>query len=283
MPHLPSCSLIISTYNWPAALEVCLLSIRKQQLLPNEVIIADDGSTEETQKLIEQYKTDFPVPLHHVWHPDDGFQLAKIRNRAFAKASYEYVIQIDGDVILHPKFVHDHLNFATPGYFLSGSRMIMNQHLSKHVLKEKRISVGLFEQGITNRLNGIWFPVMSYLLSPFYRMGKKKYYVKGCNMSFWRNDIIAINGYDENFIGWGREDSDIAIRLMNNGGKKRFLKQRAIMYHIWHKEASRSLEKENVERMNAAIENKMTWVDNGITKYKIEEVCYKHPQNVHGI
>jgi glycosyltransferase involved in cell wall biosynthesis len=269
--NFPNCSLVISTYNWHEALEVCLLSVLNQETLPNEVIIADDGSKESTRELIELYQRTFPVPLHHIWHPDDGFQLAKIRNRAFAKAQCEYIIQIDGDVILHPKFIHDHLKFAAPGSFLSGSRMLMNHELSRKVIQERRTNISLLEKGISNRLNGIHFPVMSYLLSPVYRMGSKKYYVKGCNMSFWRKDLLAVNGYDENFVGWGREDSDIAIRLINNGQVKRFLKQRAIMYHIWHREASRSMEQTNVKRMNDAIEKKMIWVENGMDKYLNEK------------
>lgn len=248
-------------------MRLCLQSVARQTLLPQEIIVADDGSREDTREVIDHLRERFPIPVLHAWHPDEGFQLAKIRNRAFAQASGEYIIQIDGDVILHPKFVHDHLHFAAPGYFLSGSRMLMNQELSRQVLHEKRTNISLLEKGMSNRLNGVHFPVMSYLLSPVYRRGSKKYYVKGCNMSFWRKDLIAVNGYDESFVGWGREDSDIAIRLMNNGLEKRFLKQRAIMYHIWHREASRSMEEANIKRANDAIEKKMIWVENGIDKY----------------
>ncbi len=271
MPVLPKCSLIISTYNWPSVLECCLRSVIHLDRLPDEVIIADDGSSRETADLIAKYKNLVPVPVHHVWHPDEGFQLAKIRNRAFAQARYEYIIQIDGDTILHPKFVHDHLKFCAPGFFLSGSRILMGEGLSRKIIHEKRTSISLLEKGINNRLNGIRFPVMSYLLSPVYRMGSKKYYVKGCNMSFWRSDLVAVNGYDESFVGWGREDSDLAIRLMNNGLVKRFLKQRAIMYHVWHREACRSMEAANVQRMNDAIEKKMVWVGDGMDKYLVEE------------
>ncbi|MDJ1484565.1 glycosyltransferase family 2 protein [Cytophagaceae bacterium YF14B1] len=275
MSRFPSCSLVISTYNWPEALEVCLLSILHQTVLPQEVVIADDGSREDTFKLIESYKSKFPVPIHHVWHPDNGFQVGKARNRAFAKSKYDYIVQIDGDVILHPKFIYDHLNFAASGYFLSGSRMLMTPELSKKILKEKRTLISLFEKGVNNKLNGIRFPIMSHILSPLYRVGEKKYYVKGCNMSFWRQDLIDVNGYDENFIGWGREDSDLAIRLMNNGKTKRFLKQRAVMCHIWHKVASRDYEKINITRMNEAIQNKLIWVDNGMDKYLNELELHK--------
>lgn len=106
-------TLIVSTYNRPDALTLCLESILHQNILPSEVIIGDDGSTEETRKVINRYQKKFPVPLIHVWQEDKGFRLAKARNKCLAKASYEYIIQIDGDLILHRDFVKDHLAFCT--------------------------------------------------------------------------------------------------------------------------------------------------------------------------
>ena len=109
-------SLIVSTYNWPEALNLCLNSIRNQTLLPDEVIIADDGSTEETRILVEKHKQDFPVPLYHIWQADEVFQLSKIRNKAIAFSSREYIVQIDGDLILSPHFLGDHVAFRKKRY-----------------------------------------------------------------------------------------------------------------------------------------------------------------------
>src|SRR4051812_45707010 len=100
----PSASLIIATYNWPQALELCLLSIMNQEVMPKEVVIADDGSKEETRNIVEQFREKLAIPVIHIWQPDKGFQLGKIRNKAMAAASGEYLIQVDGDLILHSAF-----------------------------------------------------------------------------------------------------------------------------------------------------------------------------------
>ena len=108
MNKKPFVSLVTPTYNWPNALELLLLSIKQQTVLPNEVIIADDGSRPETTELIKKFQEDFPVPLFHVWHEDHGNQKPKIMNKAIAQAKFEYIIEIDGDIIMHPNFVEDH-------------------------------------------------------------------------------------------------------------------------------------------------------------------------------
>src|SRR5690349_16761621 len=118
MQTYPSVSLIISTYNWPDALELCLQSVQQQRLLPGEVIIADDGSSKETGQVIERFQKRLLVPLHHIWQTDEGFRLGMIRNKAMAAAKGEYLIQIDGDLVLHPDFVYDHVHAAKKGYFL---------------------------------------------------------------------------------------------------------------------------------------------------------------------
>ena len=104
-------SLVVTTYNWPEALELCLLSVLRQSVRPDEVIVADDGSGEPTRARLEELQTTYPLPLRHVWHPDEGFQLSRIRNRALAVARGDYILQVDGDVMLHKHFIQDHLNF----------------------------------------------------------------------------------------------------------------------------------------------------------------------------
>src|SRR5687767_6702487 len=123
----PGCSLIVSTYNRPEALKRCLQSITGQSRLPDEIIIADDGSRSETKQLIDSFKNEIPVALIHIWQPDEGYQLAKIRNKAFSVASKEYLIQIDGDLILHKHFVSDHVRMSKQGVFVSGSRVHMDE------------------------------------------------------------------------------------------------------------------------------------------------------------
>lgn len=260
-------TLIVATYNWPQALKVCLLSIKRQSVLPDEVIIADDGSKEETRLLIDEMKIDFPVPLIQVWQPDEGFQLARIRNKAIAKSSGDYIIQIDGDLLLHRHFIKDHILFREQGYFVTGSRVLMNEELSRKILRDPELTVSIFSKGVKNFFNGIRAKKVGQLLAKRYRSSKSIYYVKGCNMAFWKTDLLKVNGYNETFIGWGKEDSEIAIRLHNKGIQKKFLKLQGIVYHIYHKEADRNNEQKNTEMMDNAIETKITWCEKGLSLY----------------
>jgi glycosyltransferase involved in cell wall biosynthesis len=261
-------SLLISTYNWPSALNLCLKSVLRQSILPDEILICDDGSTEETKVLIDSFIKESIVPIIHVWQPDEGFQLAKIRNKGFAAASGDYLIQIDGDLILNKDFIKDHIKFSREGSFSTGSRVLLSKETSDALIKQNSIDVKKLGKNNRNFLNNFRIPFLQLLLASIYKnKGKNKYYVKGCNMAFWKKDILKINGYNENFTGWGREDSEIAIRLINAGVTKRFLKFGGNCYHIFHKEALRDMEEKNIQMMNEAIENKSTYIHNGLSKY----------------
>ncbi|MFA6085092.1 glycosyltransferase family 2 protein [Mucilaginibacter sp.] len=259
-------SLIISTYNWPQALNVCLLSVKSQKVLPDEVLVADDGSTEETRLLVEHFQKDFPVPLIHVWQPDEGFQLSRIRNKAIAAASKEYIIQIDGDLILHPMFIADHSAFAKKGTFVSGSRVMLGKSYSAHILQTGKTNVSLFNKEVTNKLNGYRSAFLRGYLSERYKIDDILY-LRGCNMAFWRADLIKVNGYNEEFIGWGREDNEVAVRLIYSGIAKRIIKFGGIVYHNYHPEKSRTGLSQNDIMFNKALEQKKTWCDAGLNQY----------------
>ena len=133
------CSLVISTYNWPKALKFCLESALQQTHLPNEILIADDGSTEETTSLIKKYQQVSSVPIIHVWHQDKGFRKSEILNKTLARAQYDYIIQIDGDVIMSPRFISDHLAAAQKGYIAAGTRAILRQDVSAAILSKDKM------------------------------------------------------------------------------------------------------------------------------------------------
>lgn len=105
----PTCSLQISTYNWPAALQLCLQSVLHQIVKPDELVIADDGSGPETKIVIDKFASEVPYAVKHVWHEDKGYCLPEIQNKAIVHSSCDYIIQVDGDCILHPAFIADHL------------------------------------------------------------------------------------------------------------------------------------------------------------------------------
>lgn len=220
-------SLVISSYNWKEALQLCLLSVTRQTVLPFEVIIADDGSNDETKKIVHSFQELSLFPIKHVWHEDKGWRKCVILNKAFALCQGDYIIEIDGDIILHSHFIQDHLSEALPGYYLLGSRGKINENISNKFLKTDNYSLSLFTIGIRRKVNILRFP----WLTPFFYNHNSG---RGCNVSFWKRDILNINGYDESFNKYGYEDDDLFARLCRSGVKRRFVKFKAIEYHIFH-------------------------------------------------
>jgi glycosyltransferase involved in cell wall biosynthesis len=240
----------------------------QQRVMPDEILIADDGSKEDTKEVIEHFIKKSPIPVVHVWHADEGFQLAKIRNRAIAKASYSYIVQIDGDLILHQEFINDHLHVQQAGYFVTGSRVLLSPHTSRTLLDNNSLDIKRYNTGSKNHFNKFRNRLLRHYLSTRYKTkGKHMYYVKGCNMAFWKADLIAVNGYNEQLTGWGREDSELAVRLLNAAVKKKFLKMGGITFHIYHQEACRAMEARNVRMMEMAIEEKKTKAELGLNQY----------------
>lgn len=260
-------SIIIATYNWPKALSLVLDSIKNQTILPNEIIIADDGSTAETKQLIDDFKQQNNIILNHIWHKDDGFRLAEIRNKAIAATSSDYIIQIDGDVILHPKFIANHIKFAKKNTFISGSRVLLSDDTSQLAIENNKIFFSAFSKKIKNRFNALYIPFLNlFTNSKISPIEKLIFTVRGCNMSFWRKDLLDINGYDEQFKSWGREDSELALRLLNKGISLKKIKFAAIQFHLYHKEQDRSA----IESNNLILKNNGRTADfycvNGIIK-----------------
>lgn len=260
-------SLIVSTYNRPDALSVCLDSVRFQTLMPDEIIIGDDGSKEETKKMIDKLRNEFTIPVIHVWHEDNGFRLAKMRNKSVAKATGDYIIEIDGDIMLSPHFIADHMRLAKKGYYVKGGRVNLNKKLSDAICKTERSrSVNFFTKGIeSKRENSLHLTLLSLYLAPRYR--KNSSAALGCNMSFWKEDFIKINGYDETFEGWGCEDYDLANRLQRSGLQKRYLKFAGIVYHLWHEDKHMYNFENNQAYERVQNEKQVVRCDKGIDQY----------------
>ncbi len=263
-------SLIITTYNRKDALELVLLSVMKQSTLPDEVIIADDGSTEDTRQLIISHQAIFPVPLVHCWQEDNGFRVSAIRNKAIAQAKHEYIIMIDGDIVLHSNFVQDHKQHAWKGRFLQGSRVLLYKQKTEQVLRDKSMKVWFVSAGIGNNLNTIKSPFLSEIFS-YYRGGHMN--VRAANLSCWREDILLINGFNEDFVGWGREDSELAVRMNNLGIKRRHVKFAAFGYHLYHPESSRRQLSVNDGILLNTIQKKLKRCENGVFKLPVYETA----------
>lgn len=259
-----TCSLIITTYNWKEALELVLISALNQSELADEIIIADDGSCEDTKQLIENFSQNSAISITHSWQEDDGFRVAQSRNKAIKKASSDYIILIDGDIILHKDFIKEHKQNAKENYFIQGSRVLMNEQKSQDILNNKQTNFSFFDDGLENRKNAIHCKILSSVFS------NKKDNLKGiktCNMSFFREDYLKVNGFNEDFVGWGREDSEFVVRLLNSGIHRQNIKFNCIAYHIWHSENTRESLKVNDEILKNSIKNRLKWCANGINKY----------------
>ena len=257
-------SLIITTYNRPDALLLVLRSIERQTKLPNEVIIADDGSINETKIIISNYQKNSNLNIVHSWQQDKGFRASESRNKAIAQSSGDYIILIDGDMILHPEFVQDHISNSEKGYFIQGNRVLLTEKATRSSIESMNINFTFFSNGIKNRKNAIHSSLLSNLFS------KKISYLSGiktCNMSFFKKDCIDINGFDNNFEGWGREDSEFALRLLNNGINRNNLRFNAIQFHLWHLENTRISLLNNDLILKSSLDSQSKWCNNGIDKY----------------
>ena len=259
--------LIVTTYNWKDALRLVLESIKIQTQLPDEVIIADDGSRDDTAKLIKQYQENFPCPLKHAWQEDKGFRAAASRNNAILALGVdtEYVVLIDGDMILQPSFVEDHVFFAKENCFIQGSRALIKEQKTCQILNSTRLNLdfGFFSDGILKRKNTLRILWLAKFLAKSSKILKG---IRICNMSFWKKDLSKVNGFNEDFVGWGREDTEIVVRLFNAGIMRNNLKFSALAYHLHHPENSRkSLPKNDVLLQNS-VSNHLVYCNNGLEK-----------------
>lgn len=256
-------SLIITTYNAPEYLLLVLRSVENQTTLPTEVIIADDGSSSETKKAIELYKINTSLKIVHSWQKDIGFRVAKSRNKAIAKSKYEYIVMIDGDTILHPNFCEDHLFNSENGFFVQGRRALLSKNKSIRVLSSRDVNFSFFSIGLNNRINALHSTILSIF---FIKKNTNLRGIKTCNMSFFRQDCLNINGFNNEFEGWGKEDSEFIVRLFNNGIKRKTLRFSAVQFHLWHNVSNRKFLEKNISLLDSTINKESKWCEDGISQ-----------------
>jgi len=257
-------SLIITTYNWPESLFLVLKSAENQTIVPEEIVIADDGSNVETKEMIAKFQKNSELNIIHSWQEDNGFRAAKSRNKAIAKSCGDYIILIDGDIILHPKFIQDHVNNSKFGHFIQGSRVLFNQDITEQIIISKRISFSFLSRGMQSRKNAIH----SNFLSKIFSKNRNSHHgTRCCNIAFFRQDCINVNGFNNEFEGWGREDSEFVVRLLNSGLNRKNVRFNAVQYHLWHKDSDRKHLDYNNQLLRNSIEHKLKVCTNGINKY----------------
>jgi len=253
-------SVIVTTYNWPEVLEICLNSLLEQDDRQFEIIVADDGSTDETSSLIEQFISHSQIPIKHVFHEDIGFRAGTIRNKAVATSQGEYLVFLDGDCSVFPHFISRHRQLAEQGYFVPGNRVLLSESFtgdvveSKNALHEKSFSlfIKLWLQRKINRiLPLIYIPISSWRYSKPLKWQK----AMTCNLAMFKANFISVNGFDESYEGWGYEDSDLVIRLIHLGLKRKDGRFALTVLHHWHKQNDQSHHDENYQRLIGRLED----------------------------
>jgi len=265
-------AVVVTTYNRPDALGAALEGYFEQDDRDFELIVADDGSTDDTRRLVEDYARQAPFPMAHVWQEDRGFRAAAIRNRAIAGTRADYVVFSDGDCIPAPWFVAAHRRLAEPGWFISANRVLLSEAFTRRVLAEKLAIqrwgwpqwIGAWRRREVNRL----FPLLSLPLGPLRKLGAARWEgAKTCNLSAWRQDLLRVNGLDESYSGWGLEDSDLVVRLIRAGVRHMSARFAAPVLHLWHRENDRSALPENQRRLDEILASGRIEAERGLSQY----------------
>jgi len=255
-------SLVISTFEQPEALAKAWGGLLRQTRFPDEVLISDDGSGEPTRELVKKFAASAPVPVRHVWQPHDGFRKTIILNETVAKASGDYLIFTDADCVPHTKFIADHAALAEKNYWVQGRRCFVREQFVPEFEAEKIPAFGWMLSGkITGATKGVRWPLA------IVRRDTKQRGIIGCNMAFWREDIVAVNGFDENYTGWGGEDSDIGTRLYHLGRQRKFVYGRAITFHLNHPPAPRNHHAAAMEKLAETIASRRIRCERGLDRH----------------
>jgi glycosyltransferase involved in cell wall biosynthesis len=265
-------SVIVSTYNWPQALALALAALARQSDRNFEVVVADDGSAADTAELVAARAAGFPVPLRHVWQEDRGFRAAACRNLAVTVSSGEYLLFLDGDCLVPPHFIGGHRNLAEPGCFVAGNRILLAEGLTGEVLSG-RTDPSLWSgadflrarwRGGVNRL----LPLLR-LPDFFWRRLRPRRWqgAMTCNLAVWRKDFYRVNGFNEEFVGWGHEDAEFVGRLINTGIYRKEGRFAVPVLHLWHRSNDRDGEEENLRRLHEHLAARLTRAEVGIDRY----------------
>ncbi len=249
--QLPRLSLVINTFNAPRPLEKVLQAVLQQRVQPYEVLVADDGSGPETREVLESWKARLHCGLKHIWQPHEGFRRTHVLNKAVLQAAGDYLVFLDGDCVPHFEFVADHRDLAEEGCWVQARRCFVKEaHVPRFELGKisvaSWVALGRIEQGL-KAFRRPWASV---------RKDRDLRGIIGCNLGIWREDLLAVNGYDESFTGWGREDSDLGARLFHLGRDRKFVRGRAVVFHLNHPVVSRAQLESNQERLEETLRSK---------------------------
>ncbi|OJA01054.1 glycosyl transferase family 2, partial [Rickettsiella grylli] len=259
-------------FNRPEALRLVLLALTHQTQLPSEVIVADDGSTFATRLLINQLKNHVNYPLKQIWQKDEGFQAAKIRNKASFYTNADYLIFLDGDCIPFPDFIEKHRLLAEPQWFVSGHRLLLEKKGTETILKTSypvyKDSAQQWILRYFHRQSNRLFPLLRVPFNKLRKLHAKRWQgAKSCNLGLWKKDFLTVNGFDERFVGWGYEDSDLVIRLIRAGVYRKSGKFAIPVIHLWHPLNGRAQQGENLSLLKQITQNKQIRAKVGFDRF----------------
>jgi glycosyltransferase involved in cell wall biosynthesis len=232
-------ALVITTFERPDALEAVLASVARQSRPPAEIIVADDGSGPGTHQVIAAFAAGSPVPVRTVSQPHAGFRLTRLRNLAIAATTADYLVFVDGDMVLHADFVADHVCCARRGCFTQGIRARADEARTRALIAAPVMDVRAWSRGLggLRRAYLLRSPVLARLTR---RVANAFIAIKGCNQAFWREDLVRVNGFNEAIEGWGPEDKELVTRIENSGIRRQTLLFGGIAIHLHHPPASRA-------------------------------------------
>ena len=243
-------SVIVTTYNRSDALAAVMRGLSAQTDRQFEVIIADDGSGPSHREAALAMADVLQFSAVHVWHPDSGFTAAQVRNLGVAASRGGYLVFLDGDCVPEKDFIAQHRRLAEAGRFVNGSRVLLSEQLTAQAIAGTEPIVGRsrwywwkhWRAGRASRFIGTWrLPDGDYRVKG--RFSWKG--IRSCNLAVWRADFVAVDGFDEIYVGWGHEDADLVLRLHHAGIQRKNGFCATEVFHLWHREASRSQESAN--------------------------------------
>jgi glycosyltransferase involved in cell wall biosynthesis len=237
-------SIVVSTYERPDALGAVLRGLSRQGDRDFEVIVADDGSGASTAAAVDARRGELGVPLVHVRHEHAGFRAAEIRNRAIAASRGAYCVFLDGDCIPRVDFVAQHRRLAEPGWFVAGNRVLLSEPLTQAVLAQNlEPEAWGFWRLMQLRHGGInrIAPALQLPLGRLRKAAPARWEgARTCNLAVARRDLERVDGFDASFNGWGLEDSDLAIRLIHAGVRRKDGRFATGVFHLWHRDNDRA-------------------------------------------
>ena len=257
------CGLVVTTYARPDALARVLDAVATQSRPPDELLVADDGSGPATARVVEQHAARAGYPVRHVWQPHDGFRAGRVRNAAIARTRCEYLVLLDGDMVVHPAFLADHLALARGGHYSQGVRILLDAAATARLLQPGSPLPGPLAAGLggVRRSYALRKPGLARLLRG---VANGLIAVKACNQGFWRDDLLLVNGFDEALTGWGAEDKELCARLANAGVGRQTLLFAALAWHLDHAPASRAHAEANRARWRDTVRSRRVRCETGI-------------------